>query len=101
MITEKEQMFLRGGGSKMIAQSSGPTKVLAVFEQGKPPVPCKYKITDGRGNEHTISIDKVTRIDQRASTFVAYQCESYYEDIAKRYELRFWRDSYKWELILK
>ena len=44
----------------MRIQGRKPTKVLAVFEEGKPPVPCKYKIKDRYGQEETVVIHKIT-----------------------------------------
>lgn len=70
----------------MHSQYNGPIKVLAVFEKGTPPVPCKYKIT---------------WVDRRATSFVDYHCESYYDSIVRRYKLRYWKDSFRWELIAK
>ena len=68
-----------------------PVKVLAVFEEGKPPMPCKYKIADRSGNIETVSIHKILWVDTRATLFVAYRCETYYESTMRRYELRYWK----------
>ncbi len=78
-----------------------PVKVLAVFEEGKPSMPCKYKITDRRGNIETVPIHKILWVDARAILFVAYRCETYYESTMRRYELRYWKQDFKWELFAK
>lgn len=85
----------------MEAPSGKPVKVLAVFEAGKPPRPCKYKITDRSGNEETIYIHKILWVDTRASLFVSYMCETYYGSTMRRYELRYWKQDFKWELYVK
>ncbi|MDD6043442.1 MAG: hypothetical protein PUB87_06795 [Eubacteriaceae bacterium] len=82
----------------MPPQFAGPIKVLAVFEKGNPPVPCKYKVVDNRGEVETIAINKITWIDRRAIPFVDYHCETYYENYVQRYQLRYWKDSFRWEL---
>ena len=76
-----------------------PVIVLAVFEVGKPPMPCKYKFTDRCGAEETIPIHKILWVDDRAVLFVAYRCETYYESTTRRYELRYWKENFKWELF--
>lgn len=74
-------------------------KVLVVFEQRKPPIPRKYKVTDKRGSVHTVVVDKVTFVDRGAVPFVVYHCESYFENRVVRYKLRYWKDSFEWELF--
>ena len=54
----------------MRIQGRKPTKVLAVFEEGKPPVPCKYKIKDRYGQEETVVIHKITSVDANPILFV-------------------------------
>lgn len=71
-----------------------------VFEKGRPPTPCRYKIFDERGNEETVSIHRITWVDQRATQFVVYHCKSYYENITKRYELVYWIERFNWELFM-
>ena len=85
----------------MRMQVRRPMKVLAVFENGKPPMPCKYKIKDENGIEETVSIHKITSVDSTALSFVAYECETYYENAVKRYDLIYWKQELKWELFVK
>ena len=83
----------------MKALRGTPVKVLAVFEVGKPPTPCRYKIIDRSGNEESIPVHKILWVDTRATLFVAYRCETYYESTMRRYELRYWKENFKWELF--
>ena len=101
--TEKEQMFLneKEGTLKVMREIAKELKVLAVFEKGNPPLPCKFKITDTQGEEHTINVDKITRIDDRRIQFVSYHCESYSDNLSKRYLLQYWKDNYKWSLFVE
>ena len=85
----------------MHPQFNEPIKVLAVFEKGTPPVPCKYKVINRYGEVEIVSINKITWVDRRATSFVDYHCESYYDSIVRRYQLRYWKDSFRWELIAK
>ena len=85
----------------MRVQVRKPTKVLAVFEEGRPPMPCRYKIKDERNEEQTVVIHKITSVDARAILFASYECETYYGDIVKRYELRYWKQEFRWELFVK
>ena len=85
----------------MPMQGRRPTKVLAVFEEGKPPVPCKYKIKDRYGQEETVAIHKITSMDANAVLFASYECETYYGDVVQRYELRYWKQEFCWELFAK
>lgn len=85
----------------MRIQGRKPTKVLAVFEEGKTPVPCKYKIKDRYGQEETVVIHKITSIDANPILFASYECETYYGDFVRRYELRYWKQELRWELFAK
>ena len=78
-----------------------PVKVLAVFEEGKPPMPCKYKIADRSGNVETVPIHKILWVDTREILFVTYRCETYYESTMRRYELRYWKQDFKRKLFAK
>lgn len=71
-----------------------------MFEKKNPPLPCKFKITDSQGEEHTINVDGITRIDTRRMQYVDYYCETYSDSISRRYLLKYWKDSYIWNLFV-
>ena len=85
----------------MEAPRGKTVKVLAVFEEGKPPMPCRYKITDISGNVETIPIHRIISVDAGAIFFVSYDCETYYDSLVRRYSLRYWKQDFKWELFAK
>ena len=101
--TEKEQMFLKRKGDifDTMREVSNEIKVLAVFEKSNPPMPCKFKLVDTQGEEHTINIDKITRIDTVRLQFVDYYCETYFNNVARRYLLKYWKESFKWNLFVE
>lgn len=91
---------MKEGVSSVMREISDDIKVLAVFEKKNPPLPCKFKITDSQGEEHTINVDKITRIDTRRMQFVDYYCETYFDSISRRFLLKYWKESYKWNLFV-
>lgn len=78
---------------------SKPVKMLAEFtpDEGAP-IPRKFKWTDGRGYVETVIVDEVVAVDTTAIQFVIYECISYYENSARRYQLMYWHGKHKWEL---
>ena len=84
----------------MRIRTETPVKVLAVFENGKPPMPCKYKIKDRFGEVETVPIHRILSMDM-ALSFVSYECETYYESRTRKYKLTFWRETFRWELVVE
>lgn len=78
-----------------------PIDTIVVFSKGnKPPRPWKFKLEEG-GEDLTVKVDRI--IDIREETIagrpsIIYECQSFFGDSEKRYELKFIIKDIRWEL---
>lgn len=76
---------------------SKPVKMVTVFTPGETPRPVKFKVKDNRGDEHTVYVDEILKVDE-VITHIRYFCATHYEDFVKRYELVYLKEKQQWEV---
>lgn len=78
-----------------------PVDMIAVFYQGRHPVPHKFKYLSPDGSMKYIHVERIFASEVRKngnSEIILYQCQSRIEGEAKRYELKFFLKEARWEL---
>ena len=78
-----------------------PINVIAVFNEGRRPVPRKFRYEDDSGTTCEVTVDKVNETEEMRIAgidSIVYRCQSEIGREIKLYELKFVISSYSWEL---
>ena len=78
-----------------------PVDMIAVFYQGRHPVPHKFKYLETDGSMKYIHVERILASEVRKAgnaEAILYQCQSRMEGEVKRYELKFFLKEARWEL---
>jgi len=78
-----------------------PINVIAVFNEGRIPVPRRFRFEDDAGETREVTVDRVSETERRKIAgidSIVYRCQSEILGETRLYELKYVISSYSWEL---
>ncbi|MGI6211302.1 MAG: hypothetical protein ACOYJJ_01830 [Anaerovoracaceae bacterium] len=78
-----------------------PVDMIAVFYEGKRPMPWRFRYLDPGGELVTVQVDRVISTEDRRIAGIStynYCCQSRIRSEERRYELKYFLKDARWEL---
>ena len=75
--------------------------VICICNKGKPPKPCRFKLSYSDGTVRTIEVDNIVLTEKflpGGSTYYLYHCASEVNGSIVEYELKYFVRDIKWQL---
>ncbi len=77
-------------------------EMIAYFQRQGMPEPLRYRIADEEGALQVVHVDRILwkKEDKRAGNLmVTYACQSLFDGVERRYELRYEAGTFRWFLV--